>query len=112
MFSVNRCSFGGGVAGLFAHDHPECIAKLALLCPAIKSPTLTKTFMELINGNSDLLVPTNGTQFIRMIRLLTNKPQPYPAAIMQSFVNLNFTKERQVNLKKREPSITLNLMNA
>ena len=58
--------------------------------------------MELINGNSSLLVPTNGSQFIRMIRLLTNKPQPYPAAIMQSFVNLNFTKERQANLKKRK----------
>lgn len=94
------CSFGGGVAGLFAHDYPECIAKLCLLCPAIKSPTLTKTFVELINGNSDLLVPTTGEQFVRMIGLLTNKPQPYPAAIMQSFVNLNFTKERQANLKK------------
>lgn len=94
------CSFGGGVAGLFAHDYPECIAKLALLCPAIKSPTLTKTFTDLINGNSDLLIPTNGKQFVRMIRLLTNKPQPYPTAIMQSFVNLNFTKERQANLKK------------
>ena len=89
------------MAGLFAHYYPEYIHKLALLCPAIKTPILTETCQELLAGNFDLLIPKNGKQFIKMIGLLCQKQQMYPSRIMQSFVNLNFTLERQHILKKR-----------
>ncbi len=95
------CSFGGALAGLYSTAYPDSIVKLGLLCPAVKSPILTKTCKELLAGNYDLLIPKNGKQFVKMIRLLANKRQPYPERIMQSFVNLNFTKERQLILKKR-----------
>jgi len=95
------CSFGGALAGLYAFYYPEMIAKLGLLCPAVKTPILTDTCKELIGGNYDLLIPKNGKQFVKMIQLLANKRQPYPERIMQSWVNLNFTKERQAILKKR-----------
>lgn len=72
------------------------------MCPAIKTPQETETYKQLINGNYEILIPKNGKQFVRMISLLANKRQPYPERIMQSFVNLNFTPERQDNLRKRK----------
>ena len=95
------CSFGGAVAALFTAMYPECVENLALLCPAIKTPIITDTCQELLNGNYNLLIPENGDQFIRMISLLCHKTQYYPHRIMQSFVNINFTPERQSLLKKR-----------
>lgn len=106
-FYLIGCSFGGAVAGLFAYHYPELIHKLGLLCPAIKTPQETETYKQLINGNYEILIPKNGKQFVRMISLLANKRQPYPERIMQSFVNLNFTPERQDNLRKLLESMVI-----
>ena len=87
---------------MFAHYYPECVFNLALLCPAIRTPILTETCSNLMNGHYKTLIPTNGQEFIRMISLLCNKTQYYPKRIMQSFVNINFTPERQNLLKRRK----------
>lgn len=94
------CSFGGAVAALFAHNYPECVLNLALLCPAIVTPVRTETCSKVMSGHFTTLIPTNGEEFINMISLLTSKTQYYPHRIMQSFVNINFTIERQSLLRK------------
>lgn len=94
------CSYGGAVAALFAHYYPECIQNLALLCPAIRTPTLTNACQKVMNGHFNLLIPNNGKEFTEMIELLCTKTQYYPHRIMQSFVNINFHPERKNLLHK------------
>lgn len=106
------CSFGGAVAALFAHTYPELVQNLALLCPAIKTPILTETCQQLIQGKYELLIPKNGEEFTTMIKLLTHKSMFFPYKIMQSYVNINFHLERQVLLKKLLDSlVTTELQN-
>ena len=70
------------------------------MCPAVKSPIVTTTCDELFKGNYDILIPSTGEKFITMIELLTYKSRYYPAKLMQSFVNLNFSLQRQDLLRK------------
>lgn len=105
------CSFGGAVAGLYAHDYPKYVSKLGLLCPASKTPVLTETCKKLINGKYELLIPTNGKEFCQMIALLACKPQHVPERIMHSYVNLCFTPDKRTNLKKLLTSMVVKEFN-
>lgn len=93
------CSFGGGISALFCYYHSECIENLILMCPAVKTPILTKTCQDLFDGNYEILIPSTGAKFVSMIQLLTYKQRYYPAKMMSAFVNLNFHEEKQEFLK-------------
>lgn len=102
------CSFGGSVAGIFAHTFPENVAKLGLLCPAVKSPILTDTCKQILNGDYITLIPHKGEDVIKMLNLLSAKRAFYPVRIMDSFVELNYTSEKKELLKQLLDSIVAN----
>jgi hypothetical protein len=92
------------VASVFAYEFPEIVAKLCLLCPAVKTPILTETCLEVIDGKYEHLIPKTGNELSNMCHLLTNdyhKWLPFSDKLMQSMVNVNFTTDRQELLKKR-----------
>jgi hypothetical protein len=78
-----------------------------LLCPAVKTPILTKTCQDLFDGNYDILIPNTGEKFVSMIQLLTYHKRFYPAKLMQSFVNMNFDTKRQELLKQSNQFLLL-----
>lgn len=94
------CSLGGAVVSLFTHYYPENVDKLCLMCPAIRTPTLSNTCQELLKGNYKHLMPRNGKEFTEMVALLSSKKTYYPEIIMQAWVDLNFTPKKMVVFEK------------
>jgi hypothetical protein len=69
---------------------------LALLCPAIRTPIITELCQQVFDGNYNVLIPKNGSDFIAMIDLLCFKTIRFPHKIMQAFVNINFSKRKNL----------------
>lgn len=59
-FFLKNCFKIGAIAALFTSTYPECVENLILLCPAVKTPIPTITFQSVLNGDANILVPTNG----------------------------------------------------
>jgi hypothetical protein len=38
------------------------------MCPAVKTPILTETCLKVIKGTENILIPTNGKEFVEMIK--------------------------------------------
>lgn len=112
--SRNRCSFGGAVASLFAYQFPESVAKLGLLCPAVKTPILTETCLQVVGGQFEHLIPKDGPDLSNICHLLTNdyhKSLPCSDTIMQSMVNVNYAPHRRQLLRQREYHLALSAFN-
>ena len=96
------CSYGGAVAGLFAHDYPEIIENLVLLCPAMKTPIPTNATKKLMDGDYTSLIPQNGKQLANTLKLISVrfKVKYLPSKIMDSYINLSYTPQKRKLLSK------------
>jgi hypothetical protein len=98
------------VASLFAYHFPECVVKLGLLCPAVRTPILTEACLQVVDGQFEHLIPKDGVDLSNICHLLTNdyhKRFPCSDRIMQSMVNVNYAPRRQKLLRERRSTIFL-----
>lgn len=101
----SRCSFGGVLATLYAHDYCEHIYKLGLLAPGFKTPEYTKVSEELVQGNFEKFIPSNSRDLGNMIDLYCcNKPQyySYPEVLLEAVMRVQYSPEQQKLLRNRE----------
>ena len=70
----------------------------------MRTPILTELCQKVLDGKYNVLIPENGNDFISMINLLCFKTIRFPHKIMQAFVNINFTKRKNL-LEKGKPLI-------
>jgi pimeloyl-ACP methyl ester carboxylesterase len=94
-------SYGGGVAALFAHDFPECVSKLILMCPVTRPPVTTALYDRVFSGDYSVFTPDSGRKLINLLRMLANKQVLAPEIIMNAAVNLNFTPARRELIHSR-----------
>ncbi len=98
------CSYGGAVAGLFAHDYPEIIENLVLLCPAMKTPIPTNATKKLMDGDYSCLIPNSGSDLKNIALLVSNKSHSYPffpKTIMNTFFDLHYPIEKRQLIQNR-----------
>lgn len=105
IHSLVRTSFGGGVAALFAHDFPECVNKLVLMCPVTRPPVTTPLYDRVFSGEYSIFTPDSGKKLTWLLRQLANKKVLAPEVIMDAAASLNFTPERRQLIHSREASL-------
>lgn len=90
------------MAALFAHDFPECVAKLILMCPVTRPPVTTPLYDRVFGGDYSVFTPDNGFKLTVLLRTLANKKVMAPEVIMNAAARLNFTPERSQLIHSRE----------
>ena len=101
---INCFIKGGAVAGLFAHDYPDIIQNLVLLCPAMKTPIPTTATKKLMEGDYSCLIPNSGNDLKNIALLVSNKSHSYPffpKAIMNTVFDLHYPTEKRKLIQNR-----------
>jgi hypothetical protein len=99
---IAKFKTGGAVASLFAHDYPDLVSNLALVCPAMKTPVLSEVHNKLMDGDYTSLIPQNGKQLANTLKLISVrfKVKYLPSKIMDSYINLSYTPQKRQLLSK------------
>ena len=86
--------------GLFAYKYPEYLDRLALLCPAMKTPELSEAHQKILKNDYSNLIPLSGNHLIDIINYISNRNQFMPMKLMNSYFNIYYKKERRILLEK------------
>jgi len=87
-------SMGGSIAGTYASKYKDSLSAVTLLCPAVKTPKLSK-FMEAVLSGGDIhdwLVPESEEQVQKMFNACTYNPKPSSPTILKAVLNLRRPK--------------------
>jgi len=83
-------SMGGSIAGTYASKYPDSLSMLTLLCPATRTPQLSKFMEAVLNGGDihDWLVPETEEQVQKMFNACTYNAKPSSPTILKAVLNL------------------------
>jgi len=87
-------SMGGGIAGTYASKYNTSLSMVTLLCPAVKTPKLSKFMEAVLNGGDihDWLVPESEEQVQKMFNACTYNPKPSSPTILKAVLNIRRPK--------------------
>lgn len=83
-------SMGGSIAGTYASKYPDSLSMVTLICPATKTPKLSKFMESVLNGGDirDWLLPETEEQVQKMFNACTYNAKPTSPTILKAVLNL------------------------
>jgi len=87
-------SMGGSIAGTYASKYQDSLSMLTLLCPATRTPKLSKFMEAVLNGGDihDWLVPETEEQVQKMFDACTYNAKPSSPTILKAVMNIRRPK--------------------
>jgi len=83
-------SMGGSIAGTYASKYHDSLSMLTLLCPATRTPKLSKFMESVLDGGDihDWLLPETEEQVQKMFNACTYNAKPSSPTILKAVLNL------------------------